>query len=130
MPLACLPNSFGAYHLSVTDAVMANTPPLQAGQVVNWVLFYFMLFMIGLIGMIYKRNNFLVTMMAVELMYLGAISSFVLYGAISGDTRALVFGLLFLILAASESAIGLGILIVLHRFGAAISFKAYERTGG
>jgi NADH:ubiquinone oxidoreductase subunit K len=69
-------------------------------------------------------------MMSVELMYLGAITSFVLYGTVAHDVHALIFGLLFLILAACESAVGLGILIVLYRFGNSIDFLNYEQLGG
>lgn len=69
-------------------------------------------------------------MMCVELMYLGAVTSFVLYGTVCHDSRGSIYGLLFLILAACESAIGLGVLIVLYRFGRSIDFSAYERLGG
>jgi NADH-quinone oxidoreductase subunit K len=93
-------------------------------------VFCFTLFFAGLLGMIFNYKNFLVTMMSVELMYLGAISSFVLYGTAAHDTLASIFGLLFLILAACESAIGLGILIVLYRFGNSIDFKDFAQIGG
>ena len=80
--------------------------------------------------MIFNFKNFLVTMMSVELMYLGAITSFVLYGTAAHDLDASIFGLLFLILAACESAVGLGILIVLYRFGNSIDFANFEQLGG
>lgn len=83
-----------------------------------------------MLGMIFNYKNFLVTMMSVELMYLGAVTSFVLYGTSTNDTRGSIYGLLFLILAACESAIGLGILIVLYRFGRSIDFSAYQQLGG
>jgi NADH:ubiquinone oxidoreductase subunit K len=63
-------------------------------------------------------------------MYLGAVSSFVLYSAVSYDSRGAIYGLLLLILVACESAIGLGILIVLYRFGRAIDFNSYQHLGG
>lgn len=69
-------------------------------------------------------------MMSIELMYLGAITSFVLLGAVCHDARSSIYGLLFLILAACESAIGLGILIVLYRFGRSIDFASYQQLGG
>ena len=69
-------------------------------------------------------------MMCIELMYLGAISSFVLYGTTMHDAQASAYGLFFLILAACESAVGLGILIVLYRFGRSIAFSDYEQLGG
>lgn len=80
--------------------------------------------------MIFNYKNFLVTMMCIELMYLGAITSFVLLGVTCHDSRGSVYGLLLLILAACESAVGLGILIVLYRFGRTIDFTAYEELGG
>lgn len=80
--------------------------------------------------MIFNYKNFLVTMMSVELMYLGAVSSFVLYSAVSHDSRGAIYALLLLILVACESAIGLGILIVLYRFGRAIDFRYYKQLGG
>lgn len=69
-------------------------------------------------------------MMSVELMYLGIVTSFILYGVTCHDPRGSIYGLLLLVLAACESAIGLGILIVLHRFGHSIEFSAYQNLGG
>jgi len=63
-------------------------------------------------------------------MYLGAISSFVLYSATMNNREGAVYGLILLILAACESGIGLGILIVLHRFGNTIDLKAFEVLHG
>lgn len=80
--------------------------------------------------MIFNYKNFIVTMMSIELMYLGAVSSFVLYGTVTHDTRGSIYGLLFLIMAACESAIGLGILIVLFRFGRSIDLADYTVLGG
>lgn len=93
-------------------------------------MFSFTLFFSGVLGMIFNYKNFLVTMMSVELMYLGIVTSFILYGVICHDTRGAVYGLLFLVLAACESAVGLGILIVLYRFGRSIEFSDYETLGG
>jgi len=68
--------------------------------------------------------------MSIEMIYLGAITSFVLYGVVIDDPRGSIYGLILLILAACESAIGLGILIVLYRFGRAIDFNSYQHLGG
>ncbi|MGZ6444705.1 MAG: NADH-quinone oxidoreductase subunit NuoK [Bdellovibrio sp.] len=92
--------------------------------------FSFLLYLVGLLGMIFNYKNFLVTMMSIEMMYLGAVSSFVIYSTVTNDVRGAIYGLLLLILAACESAIGLGILIVLYRFGRAIDFNSYQQLGG
>lgn len=94
------------------------------------LLFSFFMYSIGIFGMVFNYKNFLVTMMSVELMYLGAITSFVFYGVTSNDPRGSIYGLIFLVLAACESAIGLGIIIVLYRFGHSIDFSTYQELGG
>lgn len=75
--------------------------------------------------MVYNHHSFLTTMMSVEVMYVGAVSSFVLYGVALKDVNALTYGLLVLIFAACESAVGLGLLLILYRYGRAVSFEAH-----
>jgi len=80
--------------------------------------------------MVFNYKNFLVTMMAVECMYLGVVTGFVFYGITFHDTTAAVYALLVLIFAACESAIGLGLLISVYRFGRTIGFSALTALGG
>jgi NADH-quinone oxidoreductase subunit K len=115
--------------LSLTERFLIEMPSANGG-LPSWLIFSFFLFFFGLLGMIFNYKNFLVTMMSIELMYLGAVTSFVLYGTVCHDSRGSIYGLLLLILAACESAIGLGILIVLYRFGRSIDFSAYQQLGG
>lgn len=76
--------------------------------------------------MMYNYRSFLVTMMSVEVMYLGAVMSFVLYSIAFKDSDAAIYALLILIFTACESAVGLGLLIVLYRFGFAVTFDAHS----
>lgn len=69
-------------------------------------------------------------MLAIEMIYLGVISSFVLHGVVCNDPRGAIYGLFFLILAACESGIGLGILIVLRRFGNSVELSDYQQLHG
>lgn len=68
--------------------------------------------------------------MCVEVMYLGAVSSFVFYGTTSRDASSAINGLLVLIFGACESAVGLGLLVAVFRFGFRIDFLAYALIGG
>lgn len=95
-----------------------------------WLTVSFSLFFIGLAGMAFNYKNFLVTMMCVEIMYLGAVTSFVFYGLAFHDITAAIYGLLVLIFAACESAVGLGLLISVYRFGRTIGFSALISLGG
>jgi len=122
-------NYNSVYDLTFNEQVITEFPSVT-GELPSWLVFSFFLYLTGLLGILLNQRNFLVTMMAIEVMYLGAITSFVLYGVICRDIRGLIFGLLLLILAACESAIGLGILIVLYRFGRTVDFTSYQNLGG
>jgi NADH:ubiquinone oxidoreductase subunit K len=80
--------------------------------------------------MVYNYKNFLVTKMCVEIMYLGAVTSFVLYGLIFHDQMAAIYGLVVLIFAACEFALGLGLLLSTYRFGRRIDFDTHTILGG
>jgi NADH-quinone oxidoreductase subunit K len=80
--------------------------------------------------MIFNYKNFLVTMLTVELMYLGVVCGFIIFGKFTFNVEPQIYALAILILAASESAIGLGMLIVLFRYGKGIEFNSYQQLRG
>jgi len=63
-------------------------------------------------------------------MYLGLILSFIFVSLTFSDVKGQIYALLLVILAASESAIGLGILIVLYSYGRSINFSDYQEITG
>jgi NADH-quinone oxidoreductase subunit K len=123
-------NTFAVYDLLPLEYLIISNFTFESNHFSLSIGFAFLLYVAGLLGMVFNYRNFLITMMTIELMYLGAVSSFVLYGTLCHDPRSSTYGLLLLILAACESAIGLGILIVLYRFGQTVDFKAFQTLGG
>jgi len=93
---------------------------------VDSLFLFYLLFLIGLLGMIFNYKNYLVTMFCIELMYLGITICFVLVSISTADPKGQIYAILLLVLAAAESAIGLGVLIVLYRFGSSINFRDYQ----
>ncbi len=85
----------------------------------------FMIYLVGFVGIVLGFKNFFLTMLATEMMYSGVIFAFFLVGT-AGYTEFSSCGLLLLVVAASESAIGLSILIVLYRFGNSIKISDYQ----
>lgn len=67
------PQVVRAYHTSKTGTAI----DIIADILPHFSLFT-ILYLIGLLGMIFNYKNFLVTMMSVELMYLGVVANFVL----------------------------------------------------
>src|ERR1700709_125293 len=103
-----------------------NSFPLGGKEL---ILFY-ILFLIGLSGIIFNYKNYLVTMFCIELMYLGITICFLIVSISTSDPKGQIYAILLLILAAAESAVGLGLLIVLYRFGKSIEFQAYQELKG
>ena len=97
---------------------------------INYLFFFYFLFLIGLSGIIFNYRNYLVTMFSIELMYLGITVCFIIVSVFTADPKGQIYAILLLILAAAESAVGLGLLIVLYRFGNSIDFKDYQKLKG
>ena len=87
-----------------------------------------MIFLIGIIGIILNRKNIILMLMAIELMLLAINMNFVLFSVVLDDIVGQVYGLYILTVAASESAIGLGILITYYRLTGNISVMSINLT--
>jgi NADH:ubiquinone oxidoreductase subunit K len=90
----------------------------------------FFIFLIGLSGLVFNHKNFLLTLFSIEIMYLGITLSFIIVSVTTQDPKGQIYAIILLIIAAAESAIGLGMLIVLYRFGQSINFEDYQELKG
>jgi NADH-quinone oxidoreductase subunit K len=73
------------------------------------------LFCISVAGIFINRKNVIVLLMCIELMLLAVNMNFIAFSHFLGDIQGQVFVFFILTVAASESAIGLAILVVLFR---------------
>jgi NADH-quinone oxidoreductase subunit K len=73
------------------------------------------LFAIGVIGIFINRKNVIVILMSIELILLAVNINFVAFSAYLNDISGQVFSIFILTVAASETAIGLAILVVFYR---------------
>jgi len=69
-------------------------------------------------------------MLNIEIMYLGLTLSFLIISNATLDPTGQIYALILLIVAAAESAIGLGLLIVLYRSSKTINFDDYKDLKG
>ncbi|MBI0582748.1 MAG: NADH-quinone oxidoreductase subunit NuoK [Methanomassiliicoccus sp.] len=72
------------------------------------------LFVIGAVGVLTKRNA-IVVLMSVELMLNAANINFVAFSAYSGNLNGMVFALVSIAIAAAEVAVGLAIILNLYK---------------
>ncbi len=71
-------------------------------------------FSVGLFGILTRRNA-MMFVMSVELLLNAANINFVVFALYYGEVTGQVFALFVMALAAAEVAIGIGIILVLHR---------------
>ena len=89
-----------------------------------------MVFVLGVLGVVVNRRNLLIVLMSIELMLLGIIYLLVQVGKEVDDVTSGVFVLLVLTVAASESAIGLGILVAYYRARGTIAMESLNLLRG
>ena len=75
----------------------------------------FFLFSISLIGVFTNRRNLLILLMGIELNLLSLNLSFILFSVYFDDIYGQLFSLFILAVAASESAVGLAVIIIYYR---------------
>ena len=81
------------------------------------------LFIISLIGIVINRRNILITLMCIELVLLSLNLNFIVFSIYLDDLYGQLFSLFILTIAASESAIGLAIIIIYYRIRGSISMS-------
>lgn len=78
------------------------------------------LFTISLFGLVSNRRNILITIMCIELLLLSLNLNFITFSSYLDDMYGQIFSLIILTIAASESAVGLAVVIVYYRLRGSI----------
>jgi NADH-quinone oxidoreductase subunit K len=73
------------------------------------------IFLICLLGIFFNFRNILIVLMGIELMLLSLNLNFIYFSLYLDDLYGQLFSLFILTIAASESAIGLAIIIIYYR---------------
>ena len=86
------------------------------------------LFVIGLIGFV-SRRNMIVMFLCTELMFQGAAIAMIAFGRYHLDVSGQVFVIFILTIAAAEAALALGLVVLLFRHRATLSAEAWSELG-
>lgn len=98
--------------------------------VINFLLISSIMFLIGIFGIFLIKKNIIVVLMSIELMLLSININFVLFSIYLDDLTGQIFALFVLTVAASESAIGLAILVIYYRIRGLISINYINTIKG
>jgi len=81
------------------------------------------LFSIGLLGLILNRKNILIAIMAIEILLLSVNLNFIVFSMYLDDILGQLFVIFILTIAATESGLGLAILVAFYKLRNSIEFK-------
>ena len=113
---------------NINEPIITFLPNILSG--IDFLALVYVIFLIGLSGLVFNHKNFLLTLFSIEIMYLGITLGFIVISIMTGNPMGQIYAIILLIIAAAESAIGLGMLIVLYRFGQSINFEDYQELKG
>jgi NADH-quinone oxidoreductase subunit K len=102
---------------------------IQNMQVVplhSYLIFCAILFCIGLIGVLTKRNA-LAILMSIELMINSVNLLLAAFSAYTGDPAGQIFVFFIMVVAAAEVAIGLSIIVVIYRTTGSIDIDVLNK---
>ena len=83
-------------------------------DIANYIYLSVLLFTIGAIGVVIRRNA-IVVFMCIELMLNAANLSFVTFSRINGDLNGQVMAFFTMVVAACEVVVGLAIIVTIYR---------------
>ena len=83
----------------------------------------FIIFIIGLFGFIFNRNNIILLFISIEIMLLGLTINILNTELINYDVDGLIYGIIIIIIAGAESAIGLSRLVSYYRLRGHINIE-------
>lgn len=83
--------------------------------VTNYLTLSAILFGLSLMGILLNRRNVILLLVCIELMLLAVNTNFIAFSHYYGDLLGKVFVFFILTVAAAEAAIGLAIVMLLHR---------------
>lgn len=86
-----------------------------------FLFFSTLLFLIGVLGLFLTRKNAIMILISLELLILAVNLNFIIGSIFLDDLLGIVYSLINLTSAASESAIGLALLILFYRIKGGIS---------
>lgn len=90
----------------------------------------YLLFVIGLVGIVWNKKSFLIMLICMELMFFAVALNFTFISIFSQSVLGQTFSLFIVTAAASETAIGLSLLIISFRLGNKVSYSSLTTLRG
>ena len=105
--------------------LLASASPLDPELLQVALATSLLLFCIGLIGFLVRRNMILM-FLSTELMFQAAALAMIAFGKVHGDLSGQVFVIFILTVAAAEAALALGLVVLLYRRRETLDSEAWS----
>ena len=86
--------------------------------------FSFILFSLGLVGIVWNKKNFLVLILCIEMMFFSISLNFILFSIYLYNSLGQILCLFVVTSAAAETAIGLSLLVAACRLGNIVNYDS------
>ena len=90
----------------------------------------FMLFIIGFVGIVWNKKSLLIMLICMELMFFSICLNFIFISVFTTNLFGQTIALLIVTTVASETAIGLSLLVVSYRLGDKITYNSLTNLRG
>src|SRR5688572_27549942 len=104
---------------------LAQVDPFSTISLSHYLLTSSVLFAIGLIGFL-SRRNMIIMFLCTELMFQAAAIAMIAFGRYHFDVSGQVFVIFILTVAAAEAALALGLVVLLYRRKETLSAEAWS----
>jgi NADH-quinone oxidoreductase subunit K len=105
-------------------SMLASVEVFSNAQLSHYLLISGVLFMLGLVGFL-TRRNMIVMFLCTELMFQAAAIAFIAFGRFHHDISGQVFVIFILTIAAAEAALALGLVVLLYRRNETLNTEAW-----
>lgn len=92
--------------------------------------FSFILFSIGLVGIVWNKKNFLILMLCIEMVFFSISLNFIFFSVYLYNSLGQILCLLVVTSAAAETAIGLSLLVTACRLSDEVSYASLVTLRG
>jgi NADH-quinone oxidoreductase subunit K len=107
------------------STMLAMLPPLGGLDLSQYLLVSGVLFVLGLVGFL-TRRNMIVMFLCTELMFQAAAIAMIAFGRFHHDVSGQVFVIFILTVAAAEAALALGLVVLLYRRRETLDAEAWS----
>ncbi|MCP3903730.1 MAG: NADH-quinone oxidoreductase subunit NuoK [Planctomycetes bacterium] len=105
--------------------ILAQTEPFSTLSLGHYLLTSALLFVIGLVGFL-TRRNMIVMFLCTELMFQASGIAMIAFGRYHFDVSGQVFVIFILTVAAAEAALALGLVVLLYRRRETLNAEAWS----